>query len=285
MQRHVDVTPEWRQWLLDALEGGSSPASLLTTMIEHRFDPDVARATLIELTLGPPTADGTPVSTPSYVSDIVRLPEGNVLHTPDRDVRVLVRLTRPVIAVLDQVLSSDECDTFKQLATQRLQRSTVVEPGSGVHTVMDYRTSEGAYFPRGENDFIARIERRVAALMNWPATNAEGFQVMRYGTGGEYQPHYDYFAPDDEGSAIHLARGGQRVSTLIIYLDDVDDGGETIFPAINFRYVPRKGQALYFEYCNRSGAVDPLTLHGGTPVKRGEKWIATQWMRQGEFKR
>ena len=285
MQHHLDVTPEWRQWLLDALEAGSTPASLLATMLEHQFDPQVARRTLIELTLGPPAADGAPVQLTHYVSDIVRLPEGNVIRTLDRDVRVLARLSKPVIAVLDQVLDEQECETFKQLAASRLARSKVVENGSGKHTVMDYRTSDGAYFPRDENAFITRIEQRVAALMNWPAANGEGFQVMRYGIGGEYRPHYDYFLPSDVGSAMHLKHGGQRVSTLIIYLNDVEEGGETLFPAINFSYVPRKGQALYFEYCNQAGVLDPLTLHGGAAVKRGEKWIATQWMREGEFKR
>ena len=285
MQHHVKVTPEWRQWLQDALEAGNTPASLLATMLEHQFDPQVARETVIELTLGPSATDGAPAQVAHYTSDIVRLPEGNVIHTPDRDVRVLVRLSRPVVAVFDQVLNERECETFRQMAANRLVRSKVVESGSGRHTVMDYRTSDGAYFSPNESDFITRLERRVAALMNWPAANGEGFQVMRYGVGGEYRPHYDYFVPSDSGSALHLKQGGQRVSTLIIYLNDVEEGGETLFPAINFSYVPRKGQALYFEYCNKAGALDPLTLHGGAAVKRGEKWIATQWMRQNEFKR
>ncbi len=284
MAGHVKVTPEWRQWLQEALDGGNTPASLLSTMLEHQFDPQVARDALIELTLGPPSPEGVPPQVTGYVSDLVRLPEGNLIQTPDRKVRVLVRMSRPVVAVFDRVLDERECDTLRHMASSRLARSKVVEAGSGRHAVTHYRTSEGAYFPRGENEFITRLERRVAALMNWPIENGEGFQVMRYGPGGEYQPHYDYFVPNDSGSDVHLRHGGQRVSTLIIYLNDVEEGGETLFPALNFSYVPRKGQGLYFEYCNQAGALDPLTLHGGAPVKRGEKWIATQWMRQHEFK-
>lgn len=283
MQGHVEVTPAWRQWLLDALENGSTPAALLAIMIEHRFNPQVARDTLIELTLGPATVSGVPVSTPSYVPDIVRLPPGNVIATPDRDVRVLVRMSRPVVAVFDQVLDAEECAQLRELAERRLSRSTVVEPGSGAHRVMDYRTSEGAYLPPGCEPLVTRLDARVAALMNWPSENGEGFQVMRYRGGGEYQPHYDYFVPTDPGSSLHMAAGGQRVATLILYLNDVEAGGETIFPALNFSYTPRQGQALYFEYCNLAGNVDPLTLHGGAPVQRGEKWIATKWMRQGRY--
>jgi prolyl 4-hydroxylase len=70
---------------------------------------------------------------------------------------------------------------------------------------------------------------------------------------------------------------------LILYLNDVDQGGETIFPSIHLSVVPKKGAAIYFEYCNAAGHVDPSTLHGGAPVLAGEKWIATKWMRQRKY--
>lgn len=248
-------------------------------MKEHQFDERVARDAIADAVFGgaaPPAASEEPV----FAS---RLPVGHVIRTPDRDVRVVIRVSRPVIAVLDNVLDAAECEGFMAMARSRLARSAVVSPDSGSNTVMDIRTSEGAYFHRAENELVQRVDARAAAIMQLSEEHGEGLQVMRYGVGGEYLPHFDYFAPDQKGSAPHIASGGQRVSTLIMYLDDVDAGGETIFPRIDFSYVPRKGQGLYFEYAAADGSLDPLSLHGGAPVVAGEKWIVTKWMRERPF--
>jgi len=277
-RRHLKVTPEWHRWIADALAAGSQPADLLATMTGHAFDERAARDAIADALFG-----GVPMPAVTAHVPARRLAEGHVLRTPDRDIRVLVRVARPTVVVLDSVLDDDECEGMKQLALTRLARSAVVSPDSGAHAVMDIRTSEGAYFHRAENELIHRIDVRAAAIMGLAEEQGEGLQVMRYGTGGEYVPHFDYFPPDEKGSATHLAQGGQRVSTLIMYLADVEAGGETIFPRIDFSYVPRKGQALYFEYTAADGSLDPLSLHGGAPVKRGEKWILTKWMRERRF--
>ena len=105
--------------------------------------------------------------------------------------------------------------------------------------------------------------------MNWPVENGEGLQILNYKVGGEYKPHFDYFPPGDPGSAVHLAKGGQRVSTMVIYLNDVEEAGETTFPDVGLSVTPKKGAAVYFEYCNSQNQVDPLTLHAGAPWQRG----------------
>ena len=119
--------------------------------------------------------------------------------------------------------------------------------------------------------------------MDRPVENGEGLQILHYRKGGEYRPHFDYFPPEDPGSQAHLKRGGQRVSTMVIYLSAVEDGGGTNFPEIGLTGIPKKGSAVYFEYCNQDGAIDPLTLHAGMPVLAGEKWIATKWVRQFKY--
>ena len=119
--------------------------------------------------------------------------------------------------------------------------------------------------------------------MHWPIENGEGIQILHYPVGGEYRPHFDYFPPRDPGSQTHLANGGQRVSTLVMYLNDVEQGGETNFPTLQLSVSPKKGAAAYFEYANSLNQVDPLSLHAGMPVLAGEKWIATKWMRQRRY--
>lgn len=187
------------------------------------------------------------------------------------------------MAVLADFMDPAECDELVRRARARLKRSATVDPQTGRELVIAQRSSEGTYFNRCEDDFIAGLDARIAALMAWPLENGEGIQILRYGVGAQYQSHFDYFPPTDPGSALHLARGGQRVSTLVMYLNDVEAGGATRFPELGLSVQPHKGAALYFESCTPDGREDPRSLHAGDPVERGEKWIATKWMRQRPY--
>ena len=149
--------------------------------------------------------------------------------------------------------------------------------------IVDRRSSEGMFFRLREDPFIARLDERLAAVMNGPAQNSEGLQVLRYGPGGQYPPHYDFLVPSNPASARSLERSGQRISTLIVYLNDVIEGGETVFPEAGLSVVPRRGNGLYFEYANSRMQVDLRSAHGGAPVVQGEKWIVTKWMRARRF--
>ena len=212
-----------------------------------------------------------------------KLSTSNVVKTSDKDVNITLRLQKPFVLVLDNVLSSDECDTLVSLAQVKLKRSTVVDPATGKEINIAERSSSGTFFAVNETPFIARLDQRIGEIMGRPVENGEGLQILHYRKGGEYRPHFDYFPPDDPGSQAHLKRGGQRVSTMVIYLSAVEDGGGTNFPEIGLTVIPKKGSAVYFEYCNQAGAIDPLTLHAGMPVLAGEKWIATKWVRQSRY--
>lgn len=244
-----------------------------------------------------PSADAPPADRPTvpaldaaatppqggYVYDPTPLAAHNVIRAHDRDVRVLSRCERPQVVVFGDVLSARECEELIARARDRLTRSQVVMHDSQESTLSDYRTSEGTWFARGADPFIERLERRLAALMNWPVENGEGLQVLRYGVGAEYRPHHDYFAPDKPSSALHTTSGGQRVATLVIYLNDVPAGGETIFPDAHLSVAPQRGAAVYFRYANARGQLDPLSLHGGSPVREGEKWVMTKWVRERAY--
>jgi prolyl 4-hydroxylase len=187
------------------------------------------------------------------------------------------------VIVFGDVLSPEECSEMIERSRHRLKRSTTVNPDTGKEDVIRNRTSEGIWYQRGEDPFIEMLDRRIASLMNWPVENGEGLQILHYGTTGEYRPHYDYFPPDQPGSAVHTAQGGQRVATLVIYLNDVPDGGETIFPEAGMSVAASQGGAVYFRYLNGQRQLDPLTLHGGAPVLGGDKWIMTKWMRERDY--
>lgn len=199
----------------------------------------------------------------------------------DKAVAVLAQSRTPRVVVLGGLLSNTECDEVMELARGRLARSQVVDLETGKQYVHTARTSEGGSFARAETPLIARIEQRLSDLVGWPVARGEGMQVMRYGPGAEYQPHYDYFDPSGTESKVFLGRGGQRVATVVMYLNNPLRGGGTVFPDSGLTVGPVKGNAVFFSYDRPHP--DTRTLHGGAPVEQGEKWIMTKWFREQDY--
>ena len=89
--------------------------------------------------------------------------------------------------------------------------------------------------------------------------------------------------PSNDANRASIARSGQRVSTMVSYLNDVPQGGQTLFPAAGWAVSPQRGNAVYFEYCNSLGQLDHASRHASKAVEQGEKWVATKWVRQRRF--
>jgi prolyl 4-hydroxylase len=195
---------------------------------------------------------------------------GNRIKTEDRDISIIARLEEPLIVVLGNVLSDEECDELIRLSKDKMHRSKI-----GItHEVNEIRTSSSMFFQENEHKIITKLEKRVAAIMNIPVEHGDGIQILKYTPGQEYKAHFDFF------TSTNKEIKNNRISTIVMYLNDVEHGGETFFPKLNFSVSPRKGMAVYFEYFYTDKNVNERTLHGGAPVTTGEKWIATQWMRR-----
>lgn len=192
----------------------------------------------------------------------------------------------PRIILLRNFLNNKECAHLISQATPKLERSeTINEETGGEGQIIDERTSQGMFFDtRGSDSIIKRIEERISHLTMMPVKYGEIIQVLRYEPGQEFKPHHDYFDSESIGGKEALENGGQRMATLIMYLNSVEEGGETIFPKIDLKITPKKGNAVLFYNCHPNGKEDPLTLHGGAPVVKGNKWIATKWIHLGEVK-
>ena len=194
-----------------------------------------------------------------------------------------MRISKPDIVIFDNFLSDAECDAIVSDSLTRLVPSEVVSVNSLENQLHIHRTSDGMYFSRSETPLIESIESRINLLTHYPIDHGEGIQVLNYKKGAEYRPHFDYFDENTLGGQKHMIQGGQRVATLVMYLNNVEQGGETIFPEIGLKVFPKKGSILFFSNLNNQGEVEPLTLHGGAPVIKGEKWIATKWLRQHKY--
>lgn len=280
------VTPELRQWIIEQATAGQQPEAVLKSMLASGWREDVAIVALEDTLRGflEQRAKGAQLPPPVPVPDPLPGAGGmpTLLDAGDREVRVLLAMKNPRVVVFGNFMSHEECDELIALASKRLARSETVQTDTGASEVNAARTSRGMFFDRGENPLCRRIEARIAALVHWPVENGEGIQVLHYGPGAEYKPHYDYFDPDQPGTPTILKRGGQRVGTVVMYLNDPKVGGGTTFPDVALEVAPAKGNAVFFSYDRAHPS--SRTLHGGAPVIEGEKWIATKWMREGVFK-
>ena len=276
------ITAELLQWVREQLADGVEDDHLLDAMAQAGWNAAVAQQALRTARhdrrpSAHATADDAPHAAPCI--DLDRSPREIAL--PDRTVRVLGNLNLPRVVVLADLLSADECEALIEAARPRLARSRTVQTATGGEELNPDRTSDGMFFGRGESPLVQRIEARIAALVNWPVERGEGIQVLHYRPGAEYKPHYDYFDPAEPGTPTILRRGGQRVATLVMYLNNPQRGGGTTFPDAGLEVMPQRGHAVFFSYDRPSPAT--RTLHGGAPVIEGEKWIATKWLRERTF--
>ncbi len=291
MQRQP-ITAELRRWVIEQARAGITPDAMLQAMEAAGWAANVAlhamETTLAEHLSGVREADrqtGTPIAAdlpPALaVPDPFGAEQALYLDAGDRRVPVLAAMHQPRIVVLGNLLSDAECEALIAAARPRLARSLTVAVETGGEELNADRTSEGMFFERGADALIGQIEARIARLLNWPVENGEGLQVLRYPPLAEYKPHYDYFDPQQPGTPVVLKRGGQRVATLIVYLNEPEQGGATVFPDVHFEVAPKRGNAVFFSYDRPHPST--RSLHGGAPVLRGEKWIATKWLRERRF--
>lgn len=278
MSTTQSVTPELKKWLREQLIAGQSTVDLVQSMIKAGWQQGVAveavAAAKLDNWFKPETATKN-VPEPKLANGAC------VLDAGDRQVQVLTVVELPRVVVLGGFLNDEECDALIEAAKPRMSRSETVSEVKDGSEVNMARTSRGMFFERGENPIVKRVEARIAHLLNWPVENGEGIQVLHYQPGAEYQPHYDYFDARHASTASILKRGGQRVGTLVMYLNTPLRGGATTFPDSKMAVQPIKGNAVFFSYPTPDPST--LTLHGGAPVLEGEKWVATKWMRQGRF--
>lgn len=294
MSATVRFRAELGTWLCAALDEGRPPAALVQTMIDERMNPAVAQAIVDAFVNARRAEQPVPVDqivvdaeAPVYLRESSRLERGRgaggLLQVPGATVRVLARGDGPNLALLGDVMTADECAQLIALARPRLRPSQVVDPQTGADVTASYRNSLGMFFRLEETPFIARLDRRLSAVMNMPLENGEGLQVLCYGEGGATAPHFDYLLPGNDANRASVARSGQRVSTLLVYLNQVEGGGETVFPHVGWSVTPQPGNGIYFESCNSLGQLDRQSFHAGRPVTAGEKWVVTKWMRQRRF--
>lgn len=180
------------------------------------------------------------------------------------------------IEIHDDFLTNDECKYIIDLS------ETVFEPSKlmGEENFVGYgRNSRSAFLTFREDKVLNEIRKRASALINLPESHFEFFQCVSYDVGQEFAHHFDTFDPKIESQKKQIEEWGQRKYTLLAYLNDDFEGGETGFPNANLMVKPKKRSVVVFNNLDENEDVLPSAFHAGLPVTKGRKYAMNIWVR------
>ncbi|KAL7119087.1 hypothetical protein ACP275_02G041400 [Erythranthe tilingii] len=199
---------------------------------------------------------------------------------------------RPRAVYYPNFATDEQCQNVIKITKTKLRPSSLaLRKGETAESTKGIRTSSGAFVSASEDNTgtLEFIERKIARATMLPRSHGEAFNVLRYEIGQRYVSHYDSFNPAEYGP-----QHSQRIASFLLYLSDVEEGGETMFPfengsnmdigydyegCIGLKVKPRRGDGLLFYSLFPNGTIDQTSLHGSCAVVKGEKWVATKWIR------
>ncbi|HYI46912.1 MAG TPA: 2OG-Fe(II) oxygenase [Allosphingosinicella sp.] len=181
---------------------------------------------------------------------------------------------RPWVGMFSGLFSPAECDFLFAEARPWLEPSVVIDPHTGRQHRNPVRTSDGMSFALfREGPAVHALNRRIAAATGTGVAQGESLQVLRYRPGQEYKPHFDAVPGE----------ANQRILTMLVYLNQDYEGGETLFLKTGLSFKGQKGDALLFRNTLADGRADDYSQHAGRPVTAGEKRLASRWIRARPF--
>ena len=182
----------------------------------------------------------------------------------------------PRIEVIDDFASAEECAHIIELARDEMGNASIVNAdGESVENNLR-RTADIGWVYTDQTPIVRAMVQRAAEVAGMPAKNCERIQVVRYEVGGKYTPHLDTYAADR--SNAHYRNAGQRLKTGLLYLHEPGKGGATSFPKAKAKVKPKVGRLALFDLVEPGTAEPDLnSIHAGTPVWSGEKWVCNFW--------
>lgn len=191
----------------------------------------------------------------------------------DDTVQVLIDEDLQLFGVAE-FFSPDECEKLIAMIDAVARPSPVFNIDAGRAARTSYSGDLDAYDP-----FVKMLHRRMDDLMGIEEDFGETMQGQRYQVGQQFKPHHDWFDTTQEYWTPLVARAGQRAWTVMVYLNDVEGGGATEFPEMEVAIPPQQGTLIAWNNANPDGTPNMATLHAGTPVTEGVKYIVTRWYR------
>ena len=175
-------------------------------------------------------------------------------------------------------MTAEECARIIDIARPHLRRSQTASQHDLPTSF--FRTSATCDLSFVDDPFVAELDQKIAEAVGAPVEHGEGIQAQCYQVGQEFKPHTDYFKAELGEVERHCGEQGQRTWTFMVFLNNVEAGGHTHFVEIDRRVKPRLGRAVAWNNLDAKGEPNLATMHHGTKVEAGEKFIITKWFRE-----
>ena len=196
----------------------------------------------------------------------------------------------PLIYYIDNFVKNQEIEFIINASKDKLKKAHVSYLEKDKHKYKNYtgRTNRSYWLPKDEDPIVLRLCKRIAKEINCDWKHFENYQVIHYNPGEEYKYHYDaYDKKDLEKYNEFCGERGNRLRTVLVYLNDVIEGGGTGFDTLNeyegeVIVEPKMGKMVVFNNVNDDGSLNLKSRHAGLPVIKGEKWAFNLWLRERE---
>ena len=189
----------------------------------------------------------------------------------------------PLIYYIDNFVKDKEIDFIINSSKNNLKKADVsyLDKDKLAYKNFTGRTNRSYWLAKDKDPIVLKLCKRIAKEINCNWKNFENYQVIHYNPGEEYKYHFDaYDKNNKEKYEAFCGERGNRLKTVLVYLNDVEEGGGTGFKKINKIVNPKKGRMVVFENVNKDNIIYKRSLHAGLPVIKGEKWAFNLWLRE-----
>jgi len=281
-----DITPDWIEWSNINVERGCNKDGIFKALLDEGF----GLKSIID------SMGYIPIANPAFILNPLKNKPSNINQqilqaishqqqinfNPEDSFKIHLPNAKNLSTdlaefyVLDDFLNRAECEELSRITQSHMEPSAIATTNLADLT-NGFRTSKTCNLSTLDNDFVKKINSRICSMIGINDSYSEGIQGQYYEEGQEFRAHNDFFG--DELYNLYAKTQGQRTYTFMIYLNDVEEGGETEFPRLNIKIKPLLGRAIIWNNLLPDGKTNGNTLHQAHPIIKGTKCIITKWFR------
>ena len=286
MQEKTTFTQEWKDWITTNVSSGQCRDGIFKILLDEGYEAaaivkemNYLPSVPIEQLINPFYAAALQQQNAQHHSAVATAnqqknngikADPSKLYIPNAE-----RLSSEKLELytLDNFLNHQECEKIIDLILTKLRPSGL----SSFEADDSFRTSRTCDLGTLDDSFMEDIDNRICRLMGIDSSYSEVVQGQYYEVGQQFKAHTDYFELSE--FAEHGGKMGQRTYTMMIYLNDVEEGGETAFVNIDKEFQPKQGTAVIWNSLNPDGSTNADSMHFAKPIIKGYKAVITKWFR------
>uniref|UniRef100_A0A6C0LXX5 Fe2OG dioxygenase domain-containing protein n=1 Tax=viral metagenome TaxID=1070528 RepID=A0A6C0LXX5_9ZZZZ len=298
------VNDNWKYWIYSKINQGYSKKQISKTLQERNFQKSTIEKEL-NLILKEECYE-TYTEDDKYLQDIPELPKKHKTNINKKKVNTQksketisqydpfyqlfipnatkIDTNKAQVFEVENFMNEIECEQMINIMKRTGYRKSTFTKSSGKNYEDNYRNSSTCDFNKIKAGIdlkvVQALENRISKMLGINSSYSEPIQGQYYEVGQQFKQHCDFISENEKHKDNISKVNGNRSWTFMIYLNDVEEGGETHLINLNYKCKPKMGKALIWNNLDKFGKGNYNTLHAGLPPTKGEKYIITKWFRE-----